>query len=238
MSLTGKMNKIDRYLADAFASGNPDKGWIETLKWQGARAQKEYDSLLKAMGKEGKAEGIQLKKYINPHTREVIEYPISKFDGASYKISNPIAGGKKHLGLFVLQDPSNKVLSGPDAVAQARSFINDYHKDGAAITTLKNALAKGEVNKNLLATMDLDEATLSILMEDTINPDAVKQQIANLEGTRKFYIDELQKYQDPLVRKMTEGLLGTKTKPGAMDDPAGILNTPTGNKVLDTLYKQ
>lgn len=234
ISLTGKMNKIDRYLADAFASGNPDKGWVETLKWQSARAQKQYNSLLKAMGKEGKAEGIQLKKYINPHTREVIEYPVSKFEGASYRITNPTAAGKQHLGTFVLQDPSNKVLSGPDAVAQARSFINDYHTDGAAITALKNKLAGNDASSKFLETMDLDPNTLSLLAADKINPEAVKQQIANLEGTRKYYREELQKYQDPLVRKMTEGLLGTEKNSGAMDDPFGLSGTSVGEKYKGT----
>ena len=234
MSLTGKMNKIDRYLADAFASGNPDKGWVETLKWQSERTQKQYNALLKATGKNGEAKGIQLKKYINPYTREVIEYPISKFEGGSYKITNPVAGGKQHLGTFVLQDPSNKVLSGPDAVAQARSFINDYHRDGAAISVLKNKLSGNETSTKFLETMDLDPNTLSLLAMDKLNPEAIKgikDQIANLEGTRKYYIDELQQYQDPLVRKMTEGLLGTKDKPGAMTDPLGLTTgTSVGNK--------
>jgi len=232
MSLSSKMNKIDRYLADAYASGNPDKGWVETLKWQSARAQKQYNALLKAMGKEGKAEGIQLKRYRNPTTGEVIEYPVSKYEGAEYSKTNPVAGGKRHMGTFVLENESVKPSSPQEQYNMVEGYISDYERRGREITALKSALVKGSNAESIIKSMNItDPDIIAMISQATVDKEATQKQIGDLESTRQQLKTNMFKmFKDDDVQKRLKSYFGEQ-----LDDPLGLTTgTSVGEKYKGT----
>jgi len=231
VSLNGKMNKIDRYLADAFASGDPDKGWTDTLKWQSARAQNQYNALLKAMGKDGKAEGIQLKRYINPHSGQVIEYPVSKYEGASYSLTNPTTGGKKHMGIFVLDNANDRPGSPIEQYNMVNSYIEDYNNLGTKITALKNALVKDANADAIISSMNItDPDMIAMISQATVDKDATKDMIGKLESHRKQQKDNMfELINDPIAKGRLKSYFGEE-----LDDPLGLTGTSVGDKYKGT----
>jgi hypothetical protein len=233
IALRGKLSQIDRAMYQAYADGG-DPGWTSLLKDQATRTQDEYNALLKSMGKTGDAKGIQLKRYRNPTTGQVVDIPVSKFDGAAYSRSNPIVGGVKHLGTFVLDNPSVGSASPAEQYKMYEGYISDYEKRGRQITALKNSLVKDASGEQIIKSMNItDPDMIALIAQAKTDKDAVNQQIADLEAARKrLETDAFKLFSDKTVRGRLEEYFGKQ-----IDDPAGLLDTPTGSKVLDTLYK-
>lgn len=227
MSLTRKMNKIDRYLADAFASGNPDKGWVDTLKWQSARAQKQHNALLKATGKDGKAKGIQLKRYINPHSGEVIEYPVSKFEGAAYSLTNPVTANKRHMGIFVLDNANDRPGSPIEQYNMVNSYIEDYNSLGTKITALKNTLVQDAKAEAIIKNMKItDPDTIAMISQATVNKAATRDLIGKLEAHRKQQKENMfELINDPIAKGRLKSYFGEQ-----IDDPLDLTGTSVGDK--------
>ena len=242
MSLRRKSEMIDRHIYQSRLDGVTDPGWFDVLKSMGARTQDEINATLRAMGKGADgAKGIVLKRYFNPQTKQVIEVPVHKSEGAQFQLRNPWAGGEQHLGTFVLKDDRNiGKMSTAEAADKARSFMGEVRKISRNISYVEG-LKSGAMTPEQAAELGIDPEILAMLSAPNWQ-EALDTQLQELRTMKKFYEEDLKGFYDnPKLKGILDSYFGTKKKPGYKDDSLGLLNTPSGSvykDAPDSLFKK